>query len=108
MFVFKIKHVPRSNVYFLKRTVFHSTIWNASNELDFTLKDQTELNEKSDLCQKTKKLVKVAILGLPNAGKSTLVNKLIHRSVRIFIYVRTIYLISFYLYFTYFLTIFLY
>ncbi|KOX68660.1 GTPase Era, mitochondrial [Melipona quadrifasciata] len=43
--------------------------------------DQTELNDESDSCQKTKKLVKVAILGLPNAGKSTLVNKLIHRSV---------------------------
>lgn len=94
MFVFKIKqYVFRSNIYFLKRTFFHSTIWNASNELDSTLKDQIELNDESDLCQKTKKLVKVAILGLPNAGKSTLVNKLVHRSVCVFIYVRTIYLI---------------
>lgn len=93
MFSFKIKQrVLRSNISFFKQSPFCSTISNVSNEAQLISNDQTVLNNASDLYQGIKKLVKVAILGLPNAGKSTLVNKLINRSVCIFIHVRIIYL----------------
>lgn len=69
------------NISFFKRSFFCSAIWNVSNEAQLISNDQTALNNRSDLHQGIKKLVKVAILGLPNAGKSTLVNKLTNRSI---------------------------
>lgn len=93
MISFKIKQrVLQSNIAFFKRSPFCSTTSNVSNEAQLISNDQTVLNNASDLYQGIKKLVKVAILGLPNVGKSTLVNKLINRSVCIFIHVRIIYL----------------
>lgn len=93
MISFKIKQcMLQSNIPFFKRSFFVSTIWNVSNEAQLISNDQTALNNGSELYQGIKKLVKVAILGLPNAGKSTLVNKLINRSVCIFIHLRIIYL----------------
>lgn len=93
MISFKIKQrVLQSNISFFKQSPFCSAILNVNNEAQLTSNDQTALNNASDLYQGIKKLVKVAILGLPNAGKSTLVNKLINRTVCIFIHVRIIYL----------------
>lgn len=84
MIKFKIKqYVFQSELYFLKRFFFFSGIWNTNNQENIISK----LNHKSELYQENKKLLKVAILGLPNAGKSTLVNKLIRRSVCILIYI---------------------
>lgn len=84
MIIFKIKqYVFQSELYFLKRFFFYSCIWNTNNQKNIISK----LNHKSELYHENKKLLKVAILGLPNAGKSTLVNKLIHRSVCILIYI---------------------
>ncbi|XP_043787786.1 GTPase Era, mitochondrial [Apis laboriosa] len=78
MIKFKIKqYVFQSELYFLKRFFFFSGISNTNNQENITSK----LNHKSELYQENKKLLKVAILGLPNAGKSTLVNKLIRRSI---------------------------
>ncbi|XP_060812198.1 GTPase Era, mitochondrial [Bombus pascuorum] len=82
MISFKIKQfVLQSNIFFFKRSFSCSGIWNVSNETQLITNDQIALNNGSDLYQGIKKLVKVAILGLPNAGKSTLVNKLVNRSV---------------------------
>ncbi|XP_003485366.1 GTPase Era, mitochondrial [Bombus impatiens] len=82
MISFKIKQrVLQSNISFFKRSPFCSAISNVSNEAQLISNDQTALNNASDLYQGIKKLVKVAILGLPNVGKSTLVNKLINRCI---------------------------
>ncbi|XP_017755354.1 PREDICTED: GTPase Era, mitochondrial [Eufriesea mexicana] len=71
------KYVVHNNVYFLKRSFFYSVILNANNQESVT----SQFNDETKLHEKNKKLLNVAILGLPNAGKSTLINKLIHRSV---------------------------
>ncbi|XP_017884055.1 GTPase Era, mitochondrial isoform X2 [Ceratina calcarata] len=72
------KCVFQRELHLLRRSFFNSTVLNGSN-------NQEELISESNADQQVhggrKKLIRVAIIGLPNAGKSTLVNKLMHRSV---------------------------
>ncbi|CAK9823101.1 GTPase Era, mitochondrial [Anthophora retusa] len=63
--------------YVSKRSFFLSVIWNCSTK---TEKCITEFKNEQIL-QENKKLLKVALLGLPNVGKSTLVNQLTRRMV---------------------------
>ncbi|CAK9812085.1 GTPase Era, mitochondrial [Anthophora quadrimaculata] len=67
--------VVQTEPYVSKRSFFLSIIWNCSTK---TEKCITEFENKQTL-QENKKLLKVALLGLPNVGKSTLVNQLTRR-----------------------------
>ncbi|CAK9809503.1 GTPase Era, mitochondrial [Anthophora plagiata] len=69
--------VVQTEPYVSKRSFFFSVIWNCSTK---TEKCITEFRNEQTL-QENKKLLKVALLGLPNVGKSTLVNQLTHRTL---------------------------
>lgn len=61
----------------VRRFLFNSTARNDSSREEPVL----ESNGDQQTNERHKKLLKVAMIGLPNAGKSTLVNKLMHRSI---------------------------
>lgn len=77
MVLFIIKNsLCRIESHFLKRSLFCTTVWNTNTcETDYPLKHDSLIS------QSTKKSVKVAFIGLPNVGKSTLINQLTRRSV---------------------------
>ncbi|KOC59624.1 GTPase Era, mitochondrial [Habropoda laboriosa] len=78
MFIIR-RCVVQTEPYFLKRSFFrYCSSVTCSNSIQE--EELIKFDNKQKL-QGNKKLLKVAMLGLPNAGKSTLVNKLIHRSV---------------------------
>nr|XP_034182816.1 GTPase Era, mitochondrial [Osmia lignaria] len=78
MVLFIIKNcLCRVESHFLKRSLFCTTVWNANTgETDYPLKHDDSL-----ISQSSKKCVKVAFIGLPNVGKSTLINQLTRRSI---------------------------
>ncbi|XP_076232703.1 GTPase Era, mitochondrial [Calliopsis andreniformis] len=75
--------------YFCKRLIFYSTTLNTeSKNVQYEpsiqrIEEEHILRAEDNLIlrKEGRKSLKVAILGLPNAGKSTLVNQLIHRTV---------------------------
>ncbi|KZC11893.1 PREDICTED: GTPase Era, mitochondrial [Dufourea novaeangliae] len=60
-----------------KRCYFSSTVLNTQNNDDFIL----QCDDNVTLRREDPKFLKVAILGLPNVGKSTLVNTLVRRNI---------------------------
>ena len=48
--------------------------------------DSVYVGNEADLFGEAKKLLKIAILGLPNTGKSTLINQIVKRPVSIYFF----------------------
>jgi len=66
------------------RQCFSSTICISTNDpQEFTLQSN---ENRTSIRREAEKSLKIAFLGAPNVGKSTLVNQLIKRSVIIFIF----------------------
>ncbi|XP_003706083.1 GTPase Era, mitochondrial [Megachile rotundata] len=76
-----IKSASRAQLYFLKRFSFHAAKWNVNTCQKHILSEDDNNNNGLILPQSNKKCVKVAFIGLPNVGKSTLVNQLSRRSI---------------------------
>ncbi|XP_076755265.1 GTPase Era, mitochondrial [Xylocopa sonorina] len=72
------KCVYRLELSLLRRSFFYSATRNINDNQEEV---ESEYSNNSKLQQGNRKLLKFAILGLPNAGKSTLVNKLARRTV---------------------------
>ncbi|XP_078044576.1 GTPase Era, mitochondrial isoform X2 [Augochlora pura] len=71
------KSVFRTKQQLFKQSLFYCS---ASNE-NIPKPNELQPIDNERLCQKSLKFLKIAILGLPNAGKSTLVNRLVRRMI---------------------------
>ncbi|XP_076626778.1 GTPase Era, mitochondrial isoform X2 [Colletes latitarsis] len=72
------KCIFQLNLYFCKRLLSCSTVWKEKcNNEEYIL----DSNKKVILRREHAKFLKVAIVGLPNNGKSTLINQLTKRAV---------------------------
>ena len=68
----------RIESHLFKRCIFYSTERSSEHHQDEYILQPTD---KLILRREGRKFLKVAILGLPNVGKSTLINQLVHRSI---------------------------
>lgn len=71
------RYAIRASAHFLRRCFANGVDTSANNPKEFTLQS----NENSTSIREAEKSLKIAFLGAPNVGKSTLVNQLIKRSV---------------------------
>lgn len=74
------KCVFQRELHLLRRSFSNSTVCKQSGSSNHE-ELVSESNNDQQLCKAHKKLLKVAMIGLPNVGKSTLVNKLMQRSI---------------------------
>ena len=78
------KYAIRASARYLRRCFSNSAVISTNDPQEFAL----QFNEnRTSICREAEKSLKIAFLGAPNVGKSTLVNQLIKRSVIIFIYI---------------------